>query len=126
MKFMMTFRTDEPVPAGQSACRQHIPEMAALHEKLRADGVLLTSEALLPSDRGARVAYHRGDLAVTDGPFAEAKEVVAGFCVVNVPSKADAVALAGRFLRIAGTGRCEILEVFEHNSANPGRQAGGV
>jgi hypothetical protein len=116
MRFMLTFRTDEPVPADVSACRQHLPEMAALHEKLRADGVLVTSEALLPSDRGARVSYSRGGVAVTDGPFAEAKEVVAGFCVVEVPSKADAVALAGRFLTIAGTGTCEVLEVFEGKS----------
>ncbi len=113
MRFLLTFKSDEPTPPGVSACRQHLPEMAKLTNDLKKAGVLEVTEGLLPSDRGARMTYTRGSLAVTDGPFAEAKEVIAGFCTVRVGSKAEAVELAGRFLTIAGTGRCEILEVFE-------------
>jgi hypothetical protein len=114
MKYMMMFKTDEaPPPPGQSACKQHLPEMAKLHDDLRKAGVMLVSEGLLPSVTGAKVVHDRGKISVTDGPFAEAKELVAGFCIVKVKSKQEAVDLAGRFLTIAGGGRCEILEVFE-------------
>jgi hypothetical protein len=113
MRFMLTFKTDEAPQPGLSACKEHLPEMAKLMGELTAAGVVQKSEALLPSDTGARAVYAAGKVTVTDGPFAEAKEVVAGFCIVNVKSKSEAVALAGRFLTIAGDGRCEILEVFE-------------
>jgi hypothetical protein len=113
MRFMLTFKTDEAPPPGASACRQYLPEMARLMGELTKAGIVQTTEGLLPSASGARVIFDRGKVAVTDGPFAEAKEVVAGFCIVRVNSKAEAVALASRFLTIAGTGQCEVLEVFE-------------
>jgi hypothetical protein len=113
MRFLMTFKSDERPRPGVSACKQYLPEMARLMEELTRAGVVLATEGLLPSASGARVAYSGGNIAVTDGPFAEAKEVVAGFALVRVGSKAEAVELAGRFLTIAGEGACEILEVFE-------------
>jgi hypothetical protein len=113
MKYMMMFKSDEAPMPGQSACKQHVPEMAKLHDELRKAGVMLVSEGLLPSTTGARVTHDRGKVTVMDGPFAEAKELIAGFCIVRVGSKADAIHLAGQFLTIAGGGRCEILEVFE-------------
>jgi hypothetical protein len=68
----------------------------------------------MPCDHGARVKYDGvGRHTVTDGPFAEAKEIVAGFAVVNVKSKAEAVELAKRFLAIAGEGESDVLQVFE-------------
>jgi hypothetical protein len=116
MRYMLTFKTDEAPKPGLSACKQYLPEMAKLMGELTAAGVVVSSEALLPSATGARIAFSRGNIAVTDGPFAEAKEVVAGFCIVNVKSKAEAVELGRKFLTIAGEGRCEILEVFEHST----------
>jgi hypothetical protein len=113
MRYLMTFTSAEPPRPGESACKQNLPEMARLTEELKAAGVLLATEGLLPPDRGARVALSAGKLVVHDGPFAEAKEVVAGFALVRVASKAEAVALAGRFLTIAGGGRCDVLEVLE-------------
>ena len=113
MRYLMTFASDEAPPPGVSACKQDLPEMARLTEELKAAGVLLATEGLLPPDRGARVSVAGGKLTVLDGPFAEAKEVVAGFALVRVASKAEAVALAGRFLTIAGGGRCDVREVFE-------------
>jgi hypothetical protein len=115
MRFMLTFKTDEVPQPGLSACKQDLPEMAKLMGELSAAGVVQTSEALLPSTTGARATYTGGKVTVTDGPFAEAKEVVAGFCIVNVKSKSETVELAGRFLTIAGDGRCEVLEAFEHS-----------
>lgn len=110
---MLMFKSEEEQRPGVSACKQHLPEMAKLMAELTKAGVVLSTEGLLPSSSGARVAISGGKVSVTDGPFAEAKEVVAGFALVRVGSKAEAVDLAGRFLAIAGEGRCEILEVFE-------------
>jgi hypothetical protein len=117
MRYMLTFKTDEEPKPGLSACKEYLPEMAKLMCELKQAGVIVSTEALLPSSTGARLTYSRGNVAVTDGPFAEAKEIVAGFCVVNVASKAEAVELGRKFLTIAGEGRCEILEVFEHSEA---------
>src|SRR5947209_18639010 len=102
MRFMLMFKTDAAPAPGVSACKQYLPEMAKLMGEMTAAGVVVSSEALLPSSTGARVHLAAGKPAVTDGPFAEAKEVVAGFCIVRVNSKAAAVDLAGRFLTIAG------------------------
>jgi hypothetical protein len=119
MRFMLTFKSDTPPTPGLSACKQYLPEMAKLMGQLSAAGVIVSTEALLPPSSGARVALAGGKVAVTDGPFAEAKEVVAGFCVVRVNSKAEAVDLAGQFLTIAGEGRCEVLQVFEPEFSTP-------
>jgi hypothetical protein len=113
MRFMMMFTSDREPDPGVSACKSQLPEMAKLMGELKEAGILLASEGLLPSTSGARVTLAGGKLAVRDGPFAEAKEMVAGFALVRVKSKAEAIELAGRFLAIAGEGSSEILEVFE-------------
>jgi len=113
MRFMMVFKADREPDPGVSACKSQLPEMAKLMGELKEAGILLASEGLLPSKSGARVRFAGGKLAVVDGPFAEAKEIIAGFALVQVKSKAEAVELAGRFLTIAGEGTGDILEVFE-------------
>jgi len=113
MRFMLMFKSDKPLEPGEVACKQNLPEMAKLMGELRESGVLLATEGLLPSDTGARVRMSGGKVSVKDGPFAEAKELIAGFAVVNVKSKAEAVELATKFLEIAGGGESDILEVFE-------------
>ena len=117
MRFMLMFKSDVPATPGVSPCKQNIPEMAELIEELSGAGVICWTEGLLPSDTGARVRFDKGKLAVTDGPFAEAKEMVAGFAVVEVPSKAHAIDLAKRFLTIAGEGTSEVIQVFEPHTA---------
>jgi hypothetical protein len=112
MRYMLMFKSDQPVPAGTSPCRKELPEMAKLMGELQRSGVLVFTEGLMPPDRGARVRCSGGKVTVRDGPFAEAKELVAGFAVVEVPSKADAVELAKRFLTIAGGGESDVLEVW--------------
>jgi hypothetical protein len=86
--------------------------MARLMGELQESGVLVYTDGLMPPDKGARVKLSNGKLTVRDGPFAEAKELVAGFAVVDVKSKAEAVELAKRFLTIAGGGESDVLEVF--------------
>ena len=113
-RYMLMFKSDRPAEPGTSPCKQQLPEMARLMEELKESGVLVFTEGLMPSDTGARVGLSaNGKVTVKDGPFAEAKELIAGFAVVRVKSKEEAVALAGRFLTIAGEGSSEVLEVFE-------------
>lgn len=113
MRYMMLFKPNKDPEPGVSPCKQQLPEMAELMNDLRKSGTLLASEGLLPSDTGARVRLTDGRLTIRDGPFAEAKELVAGFAIVDVKSKAEAVELARRFLSIAGGGESDILEVME-------------
>jgi hypothetical protein len=111
MKYMLLFKPEVNPPPGIHACRKDLPEMRNLMAELHASGVLVATEGLQPSDTGARVRMTQGKLSVQDGPYAEAKELVAGFCIVEVASKADAVSLAQRFLTIAGGGQADVLEV---------------
>jgi hypothetical protein len=75
--------------------------------------VLVGTEGLKPSAyNGARLQRSGGKITVMDGPFAEAKELVAGFVLVEVPSKEAAVELAERFLEVAGEGSAEVREAF--------------
>ena len=76
-------------------------------------GWLLATEGCLPSILGARVKYSGGKLTVTDGPFTESKELIAGFAILRVNSKEEAIALAKQFLPVAGEGKCELRQIFE-------------
>jgi hypothetical protein len=114
---MLMFKSDQPVEPGTSPCKQELPEMAKLMGELKASGVLVYTDGLMPSDSGARIKLSNGKVTVRDGPFAEAKELVAGFAVVDVKSKAEAVELAKRFLTIAGGGVSDVLQVFDPSGA---------
>lgn len=111
MRFMLMFKVEAGDEARGPACKT-MPEMEAYIEKLRAGGTLLAAEGLQPSGRGAKVTRAGGKVTVKDGPFTEAKELVAGFSLVEVGSKQEAVELAERFLKIAGEGVCELREVL--------------
>ena len=114
MRFMLMFKSDKPATPGVSPCKREVPEMGKLMKELTEAGVVVASEGLMPPESGARVKYDGGGRhTVMDGPFAEAKEIVAGFAVVNVKSKAEAIELAKRFLAIAGEGESDVLQVFE-------------
>jgi hypothetical protein len=77
------------------------------------NGTLLAAEGVLPSSYGARLRYEGGKRTVTDGPFTEAKEVIAGFALVQVKSKDEAIELAARFAEIIGDTEVEIRQVAE-------------
>ncbi|WP_437498519.1 YciI family protein [Sorangium sp. So ce1099] len=113
MRFMIMFKADADTEAAAPACMV-LPEMGRLIEQLKNDGVLLATEGLKPSASGARLRHSGGKVTVIDGPFAEAKELVAGFALVEVASRQAAVELGERFLRVAGDGTAaEVREVFD-------------
>ena len=90
-------------------------EMGAYNEELVKAGVLLAAEGLQPSSKGARARFAGGKVTVTDGPFAEAKELIAGFWLIQVRSKEEAVEWVKRCPNPmdSGEGEIEIRQVFE-------------
>jgi hypothetical protein len=96
-------------------------EMGKFNEELVKAGVLLAAEGLHPSSKGARVKFSGTTRTVIDGPFAETKELIDGFAVIEVPSKAAAIAVAQEFMQLAGDGTGEILQMFDPGGPPPGR-----
>jgi len=115
MRFLLMFKGDKPSEPDDVACKQNLPEMKKLMTDLKAKGVLISTEGLEGADKGARVRVTNGKYSVIDGPFAEAKELIAGVCVIDVKSKHEAMDLARQFLEIAGGGESEIRQVMQVN-----------
>ncbi|HMF07857.1 MAG TPA: YciI family protein [Thermoanaerobaculia bacterium] len=110
MRFLAIYKTPEtgvPPTAAQMA------EMGRFIEEVSRAGVLLETGGCLPSAQGARVRLAGGKMTVTDGPFTESKELVAGYAVLQTKNKEEAVEWTKRFLRVAGDGESEIRQVFE-------------
>jgi hypothetical protein len=107
MRYLMTARSIETTPAPDEKL---FTEMAAFVEEMTAAGILLATGGLAPE--GVRLVSRGDELTVTDGPFAEAKEAVAGFALVEVGSKEEAIELARRFRRIVGDGESVVQQVF--------------
>jgi hypothetical protein len=118
MRFISIYKTVErnvpPTP-------EEMARMGAFCEELSKAGVLLATEGCLASAMGARVRLSGGKLTVTDGPFTESKELVAGFALLQVKSKEEAVEVAKRFLKLAGDGEAELRQVFDGSECAPGR-----
>jgi len=106
MRFMMLYKpgreTDVP------PTEREIAEMGRFIDEMAKTGVLLGTDGLQPSSKGARVRIEGGKFTVTDGPFTEAKELIAGFAIVHADSKEQAIELAKRFLEVVGEGESEI------------------
>lgn len=97
-------------PTDTAADETLYAEMAAFVEELTASGVLLATGGLAPD--GHRMVSRGDEITVTDGPFTEAKEAVAGFALIEVRSEEEALELARRFRRIVGDGETVIQQVF--------------
>jgi hypothetical protein len=93
-----------------------ISRMGDLIQRKIEEGKLLATEGCGPTRNGAKVRLDGGRLSVTDGPFSEAKELIAGFALYRANSKQEAIAEAREFLEIAGDGEVEIRLV--HDSDN--------
>ena len=112
MRYMIMFRNDGDSEVDVPPCLD-LDEMGRFIGELQSKGVLVGYEGLKPSEKGARVRMTGGRRNVMDGPFTEAKELIAGFALVQVPSKQAAIDLAEQFLRIAGQGSAEVREAFD-------------
>ncbi|SEE48997.1 Uncharacterized conserved protein [Rhizobiales bacterium GAS188] len=113
MRMIMIYRPEEDMETAAPPTQEHFAAMGAFIGEMAEAGVLLAADGLLPSSKGAKVRLAKGKLSVTDGPFAEAKEVIGGFAIVQLPSMEEAVKVAERFLKIAGDGESEIRQMHD-------------
>ena len=112
MKFLMTY-------AGKAGAAPPSQEQMAAIGKLTAEmsaaGVLLMTGGLVRPTKGTQVRMSGGKFSVTDGPFAETKELIDGFALIEAKSREEAIEHARRFMQLAGDGEGEILQVFDQN-----------
>ena len=110
MRFLAIYKAAEtnvpPTP-------ELMANMNALIDEMSRAGVLLATEGCLPSAMGARVRRSGTKVTVTDGPFTESKELIAGFALLQVSSRDEAIAWTKRFLDVAGDGESEIRQIHE-------------
>jgi hypothetical protein len=111
-RFMALYKDPEAERTGVRS-RGRAAELSRLFELMRGAGVLLDEIALEPSARGARLRKSGSGYSVVDGPFAEAKELIGGYSIVNVPSKAEAIAWAHRYVEAVGPEELDVREVVE-------------
>jgi hypothetical protein len=100
MKFMLIAHATKEFEAGAPPDPRLMAALGKLTEDLARAGVLVGGGGLAPSSQGARVRVAGGKVTVTDGPFTEAKEIVGGYAIVDVKSKAEAIEVARRFFEI--------------------------
>ena len=114
MRFMIIMKADKTTEAGGLPDEKILTEMGKFNEELVKAGVMLAGEGLHPSSKGARVKFSGGKVSVIDGPFSEAKELVAGFWLWQVKSKAEAIEWVKRCPHPSqGEMEIEVRQVFE-------------
>jgi hypothetical protein len=91
MRFMILVKASKESEAGIMPSKQMLTEMGKFNEELAKAGVMLAGEGLYPSSKGVRVRFNGAKRIVTDGPFAETKELIAGFWIWQVKSKEEAI-----------------------------------
>ena len=116
MRFLSIYKAPErntpPTPEEMATMGKYI-------EESMKRGILVGTEGCLPSALGARVRVDSGKYTVSDGPFAEAKEVVGGFAILEAPSKETAIGFVKEFLALVGQGECELRQIYEAPCVQP-------
>jgi hypothetical protein len=118
MRFMLLVKADKASEAGVLPSQKELAEMGKYNDELIKAGVMLAGEGLQPSSKGARVKFSGGKRAVVDGPFAETKELVAGFWLIQAKSKEEAIEWVKR-VPFTGDAEIEIRQVFESEDFGP-------
>jgi len=118
MRFMMIVRGNEQTETGAVPDEEMLSTMTRYNEELAKAGVLLDLSGLQPTSKGALIAYSGKKRTVTDGPFTEAKEIVAGYWLIEVKSKGEAIEWAKRVP--FEEGEVELRQLFELDDFGPG------
>jgi hypothetical protein len=121
MRFMVLVKASKNSEAGALPSRQMIKDMGKFNEELAKSGMMLAGEGLQASSKGARIRFSGGKPTLTQGPFPDAENLVAGFWIVEAKSKDEVIQ---RFLRApapheGGAGELEIRQVFEASDFPP-------
>ena len=118
MRFMMIVKASKDSEAGVMPEEKALAEMGAFNEQMIKAGVMLSGDGLQASSKGVRVQYAGDKRTVVDGPFAETKELIAGFWLIQVKSKAEAIEWARRVPFVEG--EVELRQMFELEDFAPG------
>src|SRR6266566_4528066 len=114
MRFMILLKADKNTEAGVLPSEKLLTEMGKYNQELVKAGVMLAGEGLQPSSKGARVRFSGDTRTVVDGPFAETKELVAGFWLIQAKSKEEAIEWVKRCPNpMQGESEIEIRQLFE-------------
>jgi len=116
MRFLMTYQQNPNLPPPSAEKMKAIGDLTVRNMK---SGKLVMTGGLVRPNKGIQVKCENGKFSHTDGPFAETKELIDGFALVNVGSKEEALAMCAEFMGIAGDGFGEILQVFEMGEGQP-------
>jgi hypothetical protein len=124
---MMMIKANKDFEAGKPPNPQLIAGMGKLSEEMTKAGVLLASEGLQPSSKGTRIRYAGAQRVVTDGPFAETRELIGGYAILQAKSKEEAIQLADRVLDVhvrAGISEfeMEIRPLFDPADFSPAKR----
>ena len=122
MRFMIIVKANKDSEAGAMPPESLIAEMATYHEELQKAGALLDASGLQPSSKGWRIKYSGGMRSLVDGPFAETKELIAGYTIIQAKSRAEAIEWTKRFPNPAGEGKeaeIEVRQLFELEDFGP-------
>ena len=122
MRFMFIVKATKDSEAGAMPEEALIARMAAYHEELVKAGVLLDASGLQPSSKGWRIKFSGEKRTIVDGPFTEAKELIAGYTLIQVKSEEEAREWARRFPNPAGDGKqgeIEVRRLFELEDFGP-------
>lgn len=124
MRFMMIYKPAniQQMEDGIPPAPEHMAAMGKLIAELVQSGTLLQTDGLQASSKGARVKLSDGKFAVTDGPFVETKELIGGYAIFQLQSKAEAIELTKRFLQTAGGGEVEIRQMHDQAAFPPERK----
>jgi hypothetical protein len=116
MRFMIIVKANKDSEAGVMPKKELMEQMGKFHEELHKAGVLLDATGLQASSKGWRIKYSGGKRVVTDGPFAETKELIAGYTLIQVKSREEALEWSRRYPNPAGEGKdcdIEVRQLFE-------------
>ncbi len=116
MKFLMTYQQNPNLPPPTP---EQMAKIGAFTEKNMKNGVVKMTGGLVRPTRGIQIKCEKGKVSVTDGPFAETKELIDGFALVEVASREEAIRVASEFMELAGDGNGEILQVFDPGGPPP-------
>jgi hypothetical protein len=100
MRFMVMIKATEVSEAGKPLNPQLMTEILKKAEQLMKQGILVGAGRLVPTSEGAKVQVSRGRITVTDGPFAETKELIGGYTILNTSSKEEAIGIAKEWMQI--------------------------
>src|SRR6187401_3814715 len=117
MRFMLIVKASKESEAGVLPTGKELAEMGKFNEQMVKNGMMLAGEGLQASSKGARITFKGGKPTVVDGPFAETKELVAGFWLLQAKSKEEAVEWARRAPFVDG--QIEVRQVFELEDFGP-------